>query len=296
MGSVLAIISKSEFKKLGTTDGSPISPGAKVEIDRYHSSHKVLDALRDAGTLFLVTVQPDDTLWLVAMLGVPRRIQRAWKAQGNTTPVIDITFLCDYLGLVRGDGKLAMRLQTPRPIDDRQFAVLSHVAHAANAAHDANKPYKPSVPAALLKATNAKPPVTARKYVFFGKQGYDLRAVEKLDATTKKQFMAAAAKMAGKRFNTPKAFFEWEAKLLETSIDGIDIIRWRIGVATAMKQPVFDFWLFPFDDGVVFAADHHEPMGVAMSQNRFLAEGKKPKPELQAIARDLQASVPTKLV
>lgn len=132
------------------------------------------------------------------------------------------------------------------------------------------------------------------KYLFFGKQAFDLTTIDELDPAAKKQFAAAVAKMTGKK-QTPKAFFAWEAKQLETSVDGVDVIRWRIALAPAKKQAVFDFWLFPFDDGVLFAAGKNQPLGVAMSQNRFLAEGKKPRPELQLLARELQANRPAKL-
>jgi len=149
-------------------------------------------------------------------------------------------------------------------------------------------------PAPPLEPARAEPPVTRGKYLFFGKQAFDLTTIDELDPAAKKQFAAAVAKMTGKK-QTPKAFFAWEAKQLETSVDGVDVIRWRIALAPAKKQAVFDFWLFPFDDGVLFAAGKNQPLGVAMSQNRFLAEGKKPRPELQLLARELQANRPAKL-
>ncbi len=91
-------------------------------------------------------------------------------------------------------------------------------------------------------------------------------------------------------------FFAWEAKQLETTVDGVDVLRWHIALATAKKQPLFDFWLFPYDDGIGFAAGTDRLTGIATSQNRFLAEGKKPRPELQALARELQVNVPAKLI
>ena len=57
-----------------------------------------------------------------------------------------------------------------------------------------------------------------------------------------------------------------------------------------------DFWLFPFDAGVIFAAGVSEPSKIAMSQNRFVAEGKKPTPELQMLAGELHANRPKNLV
>ena len=131
MSAVLAIVSKAEFKELRTSDGLPPRLGVKLDIDRYHSQHPALDALAGGGALFLVTVLPGDVLWLVAMLGAVKRHKGSWKSQGTMMPVVDLTPVCEHLGIPRGDGKLAMRLQTPRVLDDRQWAILAlDKAHA----------------------------------------------------------------------------------------------------------------------------------------------------------------------
>jgi hypothetical protein len=79
-------------------------------------------------------------------------------------------------------------------------------------------------------------------------------------------------------------------------VEGVDVIRWHVTLAAAKRHAIYDFWPFPFDDGVVFEAGSKKLTGVAMSQNRFLAGGKKPKPELETLARELDANRPASLV
>lgn len=128
------------------------------------------------------------------------------------------------------------------------------------------------------------------KYVFVERLGYDLEGVEALAAPAKKQFLVAARKYGGKEFRTPKAFFCWEAKEDETSIDGVGVVHWKISLAVAKQQPVYEMWVFLVDNGTVFELGSARPVGVAMFQGRFVAEDTRPQTE--ELARQLQANVP----
>lgn len=146
-------------------------------------------------------------------------------------------------------------------------------------------------------APAAKPaPVVEQKvkpgqYVFVGRTSYDLAGIEALDARTKKQFLVAAQKYSGQKHTTAKAFFSWEAKETETSVDGVEAVQWKVALATAKKKPVYEVWVFLVDNGTVFAAGSTEPLGIAAFQGRFVVEQKK-RPELVELARQLQANVP----
>ncbi|MBM4779862.1 MAG: hypothetical protein GQE15_19325 [Archangiaceae bacterium] len=152
----------------------------------------------------------------------------------------------------------------------------------------------------VMKLKAAPPPKPARvveekvkpgQYVFFGRTSYDLAGIEALDARTKKQFLVAASKYSGKKHATPRAFFTWEAKETETSVDGVEVLHWKVALATAKKQPRYELWVFLVDNGTVFEAGSPEPLGIAAFQGRFVVEQKN-RPELVELARHLQANVP----
>jgi hypothetical protein len=163
MASVLAIISKAAFGKLRTYDGGTPAVGQKIDIDRYDSTHPVLDAMKEKGALFLVTVAPGETLWLVAVLGAPSRSKGSWISKINLCPVVDLTPLCAELGLERGDGKLAMRLQTPRVLDQRVVEILTYVETQAGLAFARRKPYAVKVPKRILELPAIPAPKRAPK-------------------------------------------------------------------------------------------------------------------------------------
>ena len=141
-------------------------------------------------------------------------------------------------------------------------------------------------PAPVVEA-KAKP----GQYVFFGRTSYDLAGIEALDARAKQQFLVAAHQYSGKKHATPKAFFSWEAKETETSIDGVEVAHWKVALATAKKKPLYELWVFLVDNGTVFESGSTKPLGLAAFQGRFVVENKK-RPELLELARHLQANVP----
>jgi hypothetical protein len=156
MGSVLAIINKATFGKLRTREDQTPAIGTQIAIDRYESEHPTLDTLKVGGSLYLVTVRPDEVLWLAAVLAAPARRGHGWHRY-NVTPVVDITALCKEIGIERGGGKLATRLEAPRALNQRAAAILKHVADESFAAWKLDKPYVLSIPQEILSL----PPVPA---------------------------------------------------------------------------------------------------------------------------------------
>jgi len=160
-----------------------------------------------------------------------------------------------------------------------------------------------AVPAPITKMLAMKPalePKVAPKapepkgkkgsYVFFGKKAYDLAGIQALDASSQRQFLAAAKLYGGKAFATPRAFFAWEAKEQETTIDGVDAIRWKIARAPA-KKAVFDMWVFLVDNGAVFEVGSTRTAGLGMYQGRFKPLDRK-RTDLESLSRELQANAP----
>jgi len=132
----------------------------------YTSANKALAPLASGGSLFLVTVRPDQVLWLVAVLDAPKHGKGAWRAAPNATPIRDITGLIGSIrfkggkGLVR-DAKLAMSLQTPRELDPEVVPRLRAApAPAAVAPHrrTASSSVSAVAPAASAAASTVERP------------------------------------------------------------------------------------------------------------------------------------------
>jgi hypothetical protein len=122
--SILAIVSKSEFEKAVT---SPVV-GGLWPVTTYFSSNPGLEPLGRGGDLYLVTIRPNDKLWLTAVLRSPKKGAKGWTAKANTAAIRDATSLIKKLrfasgkGLTFGAGKLGMSLQTPRQLTDDDVA------------------------------------------------------------------------------------------------------------------------------------------------------------------------------
>lgn len=135
MPSVLALISKAVFEKAHPD----ASLGATVDLDRYDSAHVGLRPLAEGGDLYLVTVRPDEVLWLVGVLRAPRFRQGSWRAARNTAAIIDASPLLDELRFASGmgirapRGKLGMSLQTPRTLTEADAALFERLRSTAAA-------------------------------------------------------------------------------------------------------------------------------------------------------------------
>lgn len=148
MPSVLAIISKAVFEQM--TRGQKVAPGVVVATDRYTSNNPRLDALKQGGDMFLVTVRPpNEALWLVAVLESPKPKGGAWVAAPNVVPITDLGAVKGALkfdsgaGIQAKPGALGMSLQTPRVLTDGDIALLrgaSGGAAPASASPQATKP------------------------------------------------------------------------------------------------------------------------------------------------------------
>lgn len=125
MTSMLAIVSKSVFAQ---QFGKNVEVGDVLPLDVYRSKSKAFGALD--GDLYLVTVRPGDTLWLVGVLRGPQQIETGFMAAKNTEPVTDVTGLVASIrfttgkGINAAPGKLGMSLQTPRQLSDADVVLL----------------------------------------------------------------------------------------------------------------------------------------------------------------------------
>ena len=127
MASVLALVSKGVFEK---QFGKNTAVGDLLQIDVYNSKHRGLQTLSEGGDLYLVTVRPDDVLWLVGILRNPTFDETRWTAPTNVVAVTNAAELVDKLvfstgkGITADPGKLGMSLQTPRKLTDDDVALF----------------------------------------------------------------------------------------------------------------------------------------------------------------------------
>lgn len=126
MADILAIVSKAIFETSAYVDGRLARPGDVWPTQRYVSTHRAFNALREGGRIMLVTVRPpDEELWFVGSIDEPLFDGTAWVArEPNSRPVTNITALRQTImftsgkGLSQTDGALAMSLQTPRALTE----------------------------------------------------------------------------------------------------------------------------------------------------------------------------------
>lgn len=123
---MLAVVAKAIFEK----QGKGLAVGDVWATDRYASKNPNLDALGSGGALYLVTVRPNDVLWLVAILRDPKVDAEGWKSAKNATPIRDVTNVLSKLKFTTGHGvhadkgKLGMSLQTPRQLTSDDVNIL----------------------------------------------------------------------------------------------------------------------------------------------------------------------------
>ncbi len=118
----MAIVSKAVFEKDARVNGKTVAPGDVWPINRYNSTNKALDRLKDGGRIFLVTVRPpSEELWFLGVVDSPEHDGTAWiSATPNTLPTTNITSLRRAIvfesgkGMSQDKGTLGMSLQTPR--------------------------------------------------------------------------------------------------------------------------------------------------------------------------------------
>ena len=157
--SILAIVSKSAFE---TAVASPVV-GGLWPVTTYASSNPGLEPLGQGGDLYLVTVRPNDTLWLVAVLRSPKKGAKGWTAKANTAPIRDATSIIKKLrfvngkGLTFGAGKLGMSLQTPRKLTEADVAHFEVLLGTGSS----KKATKPTATSAPTSAPTSADPLTA---------------------------------------------------------------------------------------------------------------------------------------
>ncbi len=122
MPDILAIVSKTVFEKDARVGGKPASLGDVWPVDRYNSSTKPFQALKNGGRIWLVTVRPpNEQLWFLGVVESPKFSGTSWVASAkNSLAVSNITPLRKTLrfesgnGMSQDKGTLGMSLQTPR--------------------------------------------------------------------------------------------------------------------------------------------------------------------------------------
>jgi hypothetical protein len=277
VASVVAIVSKPAFAKLRGREGEKVVVGSKTVIERYDSQHPQLESLTERDALWLVTVQPDDRLWLVAMLTQPAKDATGWVGRMNYAPTIDLTPLCAALGLQRGDGKLAMRLQTPRVLDERAVAILERVEYDARRTNPPSS-YVAFVPQRILKmrakaALSAKaarrPKVAKGAFAFFNRRAIDADGVLALDAVHQAQFIETIGTYAGIRLKTAKATLD--AYLAK---DGVERAHFSIDLWDVIEggrdKPRFEYWVQGAGDGTLFTyGTDDSPHSIGSTQHAF---------------------------
>jgi hypothetical protein len=128
--NVLAVVSKAVFEKDARSGGKVFGVGDVWPTALYASQSPHLDVLAAGGSLFLVTVRPDDVLWLVGILESPKKSEKGWRSTPNTAPVRDVSRQLSRLRFSTGKGvsaergKLGMSLQTPRQLTDADASLL----------------------------------------------------------------------------------------------------------------------------------------------------------------------------
>jgi hypothetical protein len=148
---ILAIVSKAIFERDARVAGKPAKPGDVWSIDRYNTTTKPFQALKNGGRIFLVTVRPpDERLWFVGVVDSPAFDGSAWIApKANALPVTDITPLRKTLrfesnkGISQEKGTLGMSLQTPRVLTPNDVAQILAVVGGEPAPASASPPPAP---------------------------------------------------------------------------------------------------------------------------------------------------------
>jgi serine/threonine protein kinase len=119
---ILAIVSKSVFEKDARIGGKVVGLGDVWPVDRYNSTTKPFQSLKNGGRIWLVTVRPpNEQLWFVGCVESPKFTGTSWASSSkNTLAVTNITALRKTLkfesgkGMSQEKGTLGMSLQTPR--------------------------------------------------------------------------------------------------------------------------------------------------------------------------------------
>ncbi len=127
MPDILAIVSKAVFEKDARVALKDIWP-----VDRYNTTSKTLDRLKDGGRIFLVTVRPpNERLWFLGAVESPKWNGSSWVSKSaNSLPVTDISHLRKTLkfesgnGLSQDKGTLGMSLQTARSLTANDVAQI----------------------------------------------------------------------------------------------------------------------------------------------------------------------------
>jgi len=274
MASVLAIVSKALFEKMVPKD---VAVGAVVDIDRYKSSNKAFDGLKEGGAVFLVTVRPpDEKLWLVGILESPKKKGDDWISASNTAPITDITASIKKLvfesgtGIKAKKGALGMSLQTPRVLTEDDVALLRGMLpkQAGGKKVSASAAYREAVEETVASSKKKGAPSSKKPAAKKADGGLRLErarqpfkgSVDDLEPWEKKQLSACVG--GDKQL----------AAMFKGDIEEDWIEAWIVDVVDdATDDTKYQMHLFGYGDGQMFA--NETTKGVAgMCQHGFEAE------------------------
>lgn len=258
MPHVLAIVSKAVFSR-----EQALQPGQTYQTSVYSSRNKRLDCLKQGGRLFLVTVRPNDVLWLVAHFENPELTDEGWCGT-NTTQVLDISHLVSQLELQTGKGitakpgRLAMSLQTPRVLSEKDSILLcsapehdSSSAMSDGIAIQAEGSVPQSPPSGSLAPSKRTPPSSQIDLILQGE----------LERATQRMISLTA---------------EGDGSEIDTLIDWVTEESTRLWRSFAAK----DFWFHLFFQVLLYSEAQH-----------LDALGKPPNPDSNQVINDLSSQM-----
>jgi len=135
VADVLAIVSRAVFEKDARQNGKLLGVGDVWPLDRYNSSHKTFERVKNGGRIFLVTVRPDEQLWFLGVIETPSFSGTSWVSKSknahaitNITPLRKTIAFESGKGMSQDKGTLGMSLQTPRVLTQSDVAQILAVA------------------------------------------------------------------------------------------------------------------------------------------------------------------------
>lgn len=162
----------------------------------------------------------------------------------------------------------------------------------ALAAWKAPRP-KPAPPKKLPRtATPAKAETKkVATYRFVEGAYFDLKAAEALKGAARKQFVYAAERYGAPSPKTPRDYFVWMGKEMDSAPEDTDGAKlWKIERTAEKGKTVYEMWTFLVDNGTVFEANTANHTNVEMIQGGF--QSLDDEPESNELADELQEVVP----
>ena len=284
MASVLAIVSKALFEKMG----KDMKVGTVIDTDRYVTSNKTFDGIEDGDAIFLVTVRPpDEKLWLVGILANPKRKGTAWVAAANTAPIADVTTAIKKLkfesgtGIKAKKGALGMSLQTPRALTAADVTLLRGFVAGKKSSGKvaASAAYREAVEEAVgsKKKSKSKSGNGAGKLRLEHYRKPFEDSIDDLEPFEKKQLAQLASEDLDGGGKLEDIFGSDDDELELKHMEVVDVLD-------AEDQIKFQLYLWPYGSGALFANGTTKLIG-NVCQHHFELVEQKGKAFVQDLAK-----------